>query len=109
MRWLDGITDLTDMSLSKLQESVMDSEAWRAAVHGVTKSQKESNMTEQLNNNICQLCFSQKILLKTYLSNTIQFSSVAQLCLTVCDPMSHSTSGLPVHHQLPEFTQTHIQ
>ena len=46
---MDGITDLTDMSLSKLQESVMDSEAWRAAVHGVTKSQKESNMTEQLN------------------------------------------------------------
>ena len=37
-----------------------------------------------------------------------QFSSVAQLCLTLCDPMNHSTPGLPVHYQLPEFTQIHV-
>ena len=36
------------------------------------------------------------------------FSSVSQLCLILCDPMNRSTPGLPVHHQLPEFTQTHV-
>ena len=39
----------------------------------------------------------------------IQFSSVPQLCLTLCDPMDCSTPGLPVHHQLPELAQTHVQ
>ena len=39
---------------------------------------------------------------------TVQFSSVAQSCPTLCDPMNRSTPGLPVHHQLPEFTQTHV-
>ena len=44
----------------------------------------------------------------TFIFCNVQFSSVAQLCLTLCDPMNHSTPGLPVHHQLPEFTQTHV-
>ena len=40
--------------------------------------------------------------------SSVQFSSVTQSCLTLCNPMNHSTPGLPVHHQLVEFTQTHV-
>ena len=40
--------------------------------------------------------------------HSVQFSSVAQSCPILCDPMNHSTPGLPVHHQLPEFTQIHV-
>ena len=53
------------------------------------------------------LCLKQSCL-KLYPRFLPQFSSVAQLCPTLCDPMNHSTPGLPVHHQLPEFTQTHV-
>ena len=42
------------------------------------------------------------------MSVSVQFSSVSQSCPTLCDPMNHSVPGLPVHHQLPEFTQTHV-
>ena len=47
-------------------------------------------------------------LVRINLISSVQFSSVAQSCPTLCDPMNRSTPGLPVHHQLPEFTQTHI-
>ena len=43
-----------------------------------------------------------------YIHHSVQFSSVAQSCLTLCNPMNCSTPGLPVHHQLLEFTQTHV-
>ena len=49
-----------------------------------------------------------KEILKKLESGSVQFSSVTQLCPTLCDPMDWSMPGLPVHHQLPEFTQTHV-
>ena len=56
---------------------------------GVTDNQPQANLS------VLSLC-------------SVQFSSVAQSCPTLCDPMNRSTPGLPVHHQLPEFTQTHV-
>ena len=98
MRWLDGITDSMDMNLSKLQKLVMDREAWHSVVHAVTELD-----TTELHDLLIETEFP-----TAYPFSSVQFSSVAQLCLTLCNPMDCSTPGLPVHHQLLELTQTHV-
>ena len=95
MRWADSITDSMDMNLSKLWEIVEDRGTCCAAVHGLAKSETQ----QQLNNNRPKTQHNFVI---------VQFSSVAQSCLTLCNPMNRSMPGLPVHHQLPEFTQIHV-
>ena len=62
----------------------------------------ETNLSSQRNTE------KHKTLTRTHIISSDQNRSVAQSCPTLCDPMNRSTPGLPVHHQLPEFTQTHV-
>jgi len=72
----------------------------------------EKGCCEKRNENCKNTCIVQRIHWRVrgvcICVHSVQFSSVAQLCLTLWDPMNCSTPGLPVHHQLPEFTQTHV-
>ena len=68
----------------------------------------ESSTFFQENSSFTAPSFSYTLLFAKSLCHTVQFSSVAQSCPTLCDRMNHSMPGLPVHHQLPESTQTHV-
>ena len=102
---------------NRLREIVKDREAWGADVHGVPKSWTWlSNWTTKLRehgeteSSQTGKVWSPRTFSWKWLSILVdnQFSSVAQLCPTLCNPMNRSTPGLPVHHKLPEFTQTHV-
>ena len=87
----------------------MDREAWRAAIHGVAKGRTwVSDWTELKIKSHCFHCFPIYFLWSDGTGgHSVQFSLDTQSCPTLCYPMDCSTPGLPVHHQLPEFTQTH--
>ena len=77
-----------------------------AAFHSRSDQASPRDIWEWRVPTLCWECKLMESLWKT-VWRLLQFSSVAQSCPTVCNPMNHSTPGLPVHHQLPEFTQTH--
>ena len=108
--WLSG---------HEIEQSLGDSKGQGSLACCSPRSHKNTDTTEQLNNCSVSSSPSRQTAFKRTLhswGNTslidkrfiIQFSSVAQSCLTLCDPMNRSMPGLPVHHQHLEFTQTHV-
>ena len=104
-------------SLSSLQFISKYFVLFNAVINGIVFLICLSNSSQIVYRNGTYFCmlilypanFMNLLVLTVILQNySVQFSSVAQSCLTLCDPMNRSTSGLPVHHQLPEVTQTHV-
>ena len=96
--WLDSITD------SRTWISANSGRWWRKGKAGVLQSMGSQTVWHDLATEQQQIIKKIKNNFKT----VHQFSSVTQPCLTLCHPMNHSTQGLTVHHQLHEFTQTHV-
>ena len=71
-------------------------------------SQDNFKKVEKITCTLCKILVSRTSVWEQVFLKMVQFSSVAQSCQTLCEPMNCSTPGLPVHHQLPEFTQTQI-
>ena len=108
MRWLDGINDFNGHEFEQVPG---DGEGQGSLVCCSPWGHKESDMTGQLNNNNNSGGLELTGFISTILRDSnrgLTLSLVAQLCLTLCDPMDCSTSGFPVHHQLPEHAQTHV-
>ena len=78
----------------------MDKGAWQATVHRVIKSQTHLSTNTQI--------YVVFLKWRQFQFRSVQFSSVTQSCLTLCNLINRSMPGLPAHHQLPEFTQTHV-
>jgi len=99
-------------NVSKLWEMVKERETWHAAVHGVTKrwTRLSEQTTVSLRCITCQfdILMYYNIISTIALADKYQIRSVAQSCPKLCDAMNRSTPGLPVHHQHPEFTETHV-
>ena len=99
MRWLDGITDSTDMSLSELQELVMDREAWRAVIHRVAKSRTRQDNWTELNAKSMSNWLSLFLLVLSLYCCVLCL--VTQSCPTLCSPMDCSPPGSSVHGDFP--------